>query len=228
MPDGNQGDESFFVEIPGGTGKSETGHIGTDGAGPAGSKDTANLGGSSQSFTQTPPAAKRRGRPPGSKNSKGPGSDSFRNEIPLGEDSRDAEARKQAKEIMEGIKARHLMLSILLGVPELQLDDKKASALAVAWVRFQQEYPATKISRKASVIIELATVSSVTYGPILGLYLMRAKAKADARKKPGFNVPPENPAMRSASDSARQSGPVGDEVVLSSGAVDRGTLDFGT
>jgi len=217
----------FFVETGNENGSPGNGQPGGQGPGAPSETNPQIVGGTDGEFTQAPEAPKRRGRPVGSKNrSKAPESDSFGLSGTLGED-RDKTAEKDAKAAIENIKARHLMLAMLLGLPELELDDKKAAALALAWVRFQQEYPKTKISRRVSVVVDLGAAATGAYLPILAKLAIKARTAANARKRPGFDIPPINPAMRREQQvDPKQTGPVGNEFVVASGVPDGGKINF--
>jgi hypothetical protein len=124
------------------------------------------------------------------------------------------------------------MLAMSLGLPELMIPDAKADALAIAWIRFQQEYPATKLSPRVSVVIDLTTAGTLTYLPILAALSQKARNAASAKKQRGFNIPPNNPAMKPQTVDPRQAetkartGPVGEEFVIASGAPDSGKIKF--
>jgi hypothetical protein len=122
------------------------------------------------------------------------------------------------------------MMKLAFGIP--MPDDASIQALAVAWARFQQEYPGTKMTRKMSVVIDLATAAGVTYFPLVAGFVIQAKQKAEARKAPGFNIPAQQPQRpdpnhRNGADGARRT-MTGEEIVLHSGAIpDKGKLNFG-
>jgi|SRR5579859_1115524 len=238
MPSGDQDDSGFFI----GTGQGAEKPAGEEAGGRedtgASSEARPNPGDPGQVATEgsffgggsagEDPPKKKRGRPPGSKTKNRAAQDSFGLNGPVA--SKEEEAKKLAPEVASAIYSRHLMIAMALGWPELKLDEDKSMALALAWVRFQQEYPQTKIARKTQVVIDLATATGLAYLPMLGAVGAKARQAAANRKPKGPQFPVKNPAMQ-PDGSLRdvQAGPNGlngNGVIIPTGAPDAGKIKF--
>ncbi len=241
MSDGSNDDAGFFVgptDKAGSPGEATNGGAGAIGGRPNGSGEpsakagegTANAG----SFGPGEPVKKKRGRPPGSKNrpvSPGEAKDGFGPGLALGSEATDKDLKRQAAALAVAIQQRHLMLGLMLGLPELAMPPEKAEALAIALVNFQAEYPAVKVSRKLTVAIDLATAAGMAYLPAIAAIADKARKAAQARKergRPGVNYPPVNPQDHAQpAGPSEQPTPAGNEMILASGRPDRGKIDFG-
>lgn len=245
MSDGSNDDAGFFVIHDGEAGKpGETPNggpiLGNGVANPSGNDPPQTGIGSSipGEFSEIKPAPKRRGRPPGStnrpKSATDAQKDSFGPGLALGSEATDKDLRRQAAALAVAIQQRHLMVALMLGLPELALPPEKAEALAIALINFQNEYPAVKVSRKLTVAIDLATAAGMAYLPAVAAVADRARRSAQARKergRPGVNYPPVNPQDQpvpaTPSEASQQPASNGNAVILASGVPDRGKIDFG-
>jgi hypothetical protein len=134
------------------------------------------------------------------------------------------------------IHGRQLMVGMLLGLkPDDMPGPDKVQAEALAWIRFQEQFPAVKLSPKAEAIMGLAAASFASYAPLMAVVVVKAKMTRDAaktKKATGpFNFPATNPAdIKPAPNghdpSGIQASPTGDEVVILSGVPDNGKLKF--
>lgn len=230
MPDGIGSDASFFEGPAGPDGSAGEGQSGIDGVVKENPENPSIPGGPGASFENTEQATKRRGRPPGSKNK---AKDGIRAGLDLGstgDDFKDKEADKLARECYATIRARHQMLALMLGLPELALDDDKAKALAIAVVRFQQEFPQTKISRKASAVIDLGTAATAAYFPVIaGLATKARTARQNQNLNPkrGFYPNGQPNGAEPSAPTDTKPAPGGSEFVIMSGVTDKGKIDFG-
>lgn len=242
MSGGSDDDAGFFASPPGEAGQpgeatqSVTGSIGkgSNGSGepsPKVSESPPNVG----NFGESVPVKKKRGRPPGSTNrpkaTGSPEKDGFGPGLALGSEATSADLKKQAAALAVAIQQRHLMLGLMLGIPELALPAEKAEGLAIALLNFQTEYPAAKVSRKLTVVVDLATAAGMAYLPAIAAVADKARKvtqERKARNRPGVNYPPVNPQ-----DQPKPAEPTpmaeqrSTDLILASGVPDRGKIDFG-
>lgn len=136
------------------------------------------------------------------------------------------------------IAGRQVMIGMLLGLPvEAMPSREKVQAEALAWIRFQAQFPKVKLSAKAEAIMGLAAASFASYAPLMAVTMVKmqqAKQAAKAPKGPfAFGgakplAPGEAPLQRSGNghDTSAPS-PTGEESVILSGVrPDGGTLKF--
>jgi hypothetical protein len=240
---GGSNDDAGFFAIPlgeaGSPGEKADSGAGATGGGTDGSReDAAKVGDGAPNagnFGESVPVKKKRGRPPGSSNRPKPTvsqeKDGFGPGLALGSEATSADLKKQAAALAVAIQQRHLMLGLMLGIPELALPPEKAEALAIALINFQAEYPAVKVSRKLTVAIDLATAAGMAYLPAVAAVADKARRVATerkARQRPGVNYPPVNPQDQPKPDGQPASpAPAPNQLILSSGVPDRGKIDFG-
>lgn len=131
------------------------------------------------------------------------------------------------------IHGRHMMVGLLLGLPvEVMPDETKVKAEALAWLRFQQEWPKAKLSPRADVILGLAAASCASYLPLAAVLVIKAQqSKAASKAKTGpFAFGGAKPAAPGVApnghDPTVQPATVGNETVILSGVPDSGTLKF--
>jgi hypothetical protein len=231
MPDANLNDDEFLSGVVSEDRSPSGSQRKVDGAGGAVGRDPLKAEEGAGSFGDTPPAQKRRGRPPGSR-SKAKAQDSFGSGVDLSAEERDRDLKKRVDAMAATIRGRQMMVGFLFGVgPDLLPGDDKVQAEALAWIRFQQEFPAVKLSPKADAIIGLAAASCASYMPMIAVLFVKAKmaqqAKRQAKGPLAFGGGPVNqPGQGNGLDTSRAS-PTGEETVILSGVVpDDGKLKF--
>lgn len=227
MSGGNTGDAAFFDGVAGEDDAAGNGGAGSKGAGEPAQQDTRDLGGSGGGFTETPaPPKKKRGRPPGSGTRPKPTQDAFG--LNGSVDDRDKELLSRVKTTADDIEARHLMLAMSLGLPDLQLERKKVEAQALAWLRFKKHHPGIGLDPKTQSKIDLVVACGLSYFPMLSAIALKMKEAAANKRRPGFPIPPVNPQDRTNTPGERRPSVSGDEIVIASGVPSSGKIDFGS
>jgi hypothetical protein len=243
MPSGIDNDSEFFGSVgneAGGIGVEGTSGVAKDsGAGGKVGRDPLKAEADSGSFGETPPTKKRRGRPPGSgtgprASAKAKAENSFGSGVDL---EPDKVLKSQIDEMAATIRGRQMMVGMLLGLPpEAMPDDGKVRAEALAWIKFQAQFPKVKLSAKAEAIMGLTAASFASYMPLMAVTvakMQQAKQQARAVKAAPFrfgggpvNQPGAPPPTANGHDTSAPS-PSGEETVILSGVrPDGGTLKF--
>lgn len=131
------------------------------------------------------------------------------------------------------IAGRQVMIGMLLGLPvEAMPSREKVQAEALAWIRFQAQFPKVKLSAKAEAIMGLAAASFASYAPLMAVTMVKmqqAKAKARAPAQPfAFGgAKPSAPGVQPNGHDTTVQTPTGEESVILSGVrPDGGTLKF--